>query len=691
MAKTIAQLHTEAQTIRDETVTAANTATRVGGCIDDVVEYIGEIDSSLPRNSSTELPLNLQESDFSVGNINGTDGSISSVSYVRYTTQYIDVSNFVYLSYSTSNSYRVGVAFYDDALTFINKVEWFEGDGTLYLTSPNIRIVIAPPNGITTFDYNTANPSFKLLRGAYQKVASEEYVGDVFDDIYEDVNYIFEQGTIDGSNGNLIVKTDGTRIRTASFIPKRNEVMNLHIELPCSQINIIFYKNGIYAGWIDAALKNLSAGDYVYKIGTATDYDTYKVVCFTSGATISIANSCYVKSKSLASIVYGEPINIEALNVAKIYKYYDALVAAYPNYLSSKVLGYDSSGNYEIKEYVAVLRERYAYLYKNRCYAWKNGGTIIYTESISPRVGDTAYSDQLATSYGSVSSSDCVNSEIIVNSLTFARSAADDIDADILYQTTSSASSVVSGGKTYFREPNFDTSTFVQKNIVTICNEHGPGVNGDPREPSVVMLKLMEALCADTIESPKLDWLKKYAKLVIIPVSNPWAYNEDGDAAVLGNLMGRVNIDGVNINRNYPTHNWVYLSNGESGNYGGDAIETQYNINAVMRHKADIAIDCHCLGPNANNYGKWHYAGAIVSLIKTITKLEMLCTYNLQYSAYSSGDEGHFDTWASDKSIDGGLTEMNQGNGVTLHSDVILAADRYIWFGILDAYEIWGQ
>ena len=43
MAKTIAQLHTEAQTIRDATVTGENTATRVGGAIDDVVEYLDEV------------------------------------------------------------------------------------------------------------------------------------------------------------------------------------------------------------------------------------------------------------------------------------------------------------------------------------------------------------------------------------------------------------------------------------------------------------------------------------------------------------------------------------------------------------------------------------------------------------------------------------------------------------------------
>lgn len=47
MAKTIAQLHTEAQTIRDATVTGENTATRVGGTIDDVVDFVGDMNDAI--------------------------------------------------------------------------------------------------------------------------------------------------------------------------------------------------------------------------------------------------------------------------------------------------------------------------------------------------------------------------------------------------------------------------------------------------------------------------------------------------------------------------------------------------------------------------------------------------------------------------------------------------------------------
>ena len=386
----------------------------------------------------------------------------------------------------------------------------------------------------------------------------------------------------------------------------------------------------------------------------------------------------------------GEEINIESLTTEKIYEYYDALVSEFPNYISKKVLGYDSSGTHEIREYVATLRDNFAYLYKERCYAWKNGTTVIYTESISPRVGDATYTDQLKTSTGyTVTASNCNNGTITVNGVVYSRYSDGNISADVVFSSTGTSATITQSGKTYNRYPDYDKSSICKKTIVSICNEHGPGSNGDPREPSVVMYYLLKALCGDTIDNPQLSWLKQYAKIVIIPVSNPYAYDEEGDVSILGDLMGRVNANGVNINRNYPTTNWATLSNGEAGSYGGSEVETQYNINCIMRHNADIAIDEHCLGPNTNNYNKWHYEGTLATLISSKTKMMMLATYNLNYSSYGSGAAGRGDTWIGQQNINGCLLEMNQGYGNTLHSDLILRADRQIWMGVLDYYNVW--
>ncbi|MBQ1780494.1 MAG: hypothetical protein II001_03570 [Bacteroidales bacterium] len=657
----------------------------LGNDLDDVKDV-------LPQGGGGSVPLELTQSDYSWGNIDSRNGNIITTDLVIYTTNMIDVSAASSLSYTLHNSYRLGVAVYNSAGTFVSKAEWFTDTGTYDLTGVDkIRIVIAMPSGTSSFDYSQANPSFSLSMSTYVPVASVSYVDAKFNEIYEDSTCVFELGTIDGSNGQLVTKTDGTRMRSVDYIPKNDGVVDMYIDRACSQINIIMYKEGVYVGWIDSALRNTQAGNLTYTINSALDFDTYKVVCFTSGATASTAANCYVKIKSLASVVFADDgrIDIEGLDTEKIYAYYDALLAKYPNYISKRILGMDSTGTHEIREYVATLRDNFAYLYKERCYAWKNNDTVIYSESVSPRIGDATYSDQLTTSTGyTVSASDCNNQTITVNGTVYNRYDTEDLNAMVEFRNTGSSATISVGGKVYNRMPNYDKSSTCKKTIVSICNEHGPGANGDPREPSVVMYYLLEALCGYTTNDPELDWLKKYAKIVIIPVSNPYAYDEEGSASQLGNLMGRVNANGVNINRNYPTANWTSTANNEGGAYGGSEVETQYNINCIMRHNADIAIDEHCLGPNTSNYNQWHYAGAFHNSVPSEIKMMILSTYNLAYSSYGAGEGGHFDTWITGQGIDGCLIEMNQGYGETLHADIILRADRAIWMGVLEYYDI---
>ena len=662
-------------------------------------EDVRTINNALPHGDAGSVSLELNESDYAYGNISGTNGSIQPNDKVIYLVNALDVRNASSLSYSLDNSYRLGIAVYDKN-GFVKKDEWFTGSGTYQLGGAmSIRIVIAYPVGGSTFDYESANPHFLLYLNGLKQVASLDDVNDLYEH-YDDALYFgeynrFELGSIDGSNGNNVESSGGTRIRTKGYVKKGDGIARLTFAIPITRMWIVLYKDNEYVGWIDGAYTTThAAGYYEYKINTQYDYDTYRIACVTSGATSETANNTYVYNPALTEYIYNkqdsrENINIEALNTSKIYEYYDALTEKFPNYISKRVLGMNTSGQHEIREYVATLRDNYAYLYKERCYAWKNGSTTIFTESISPRVGDATYSDQLTTSTGyTVSASNCNNLTITVNGTTYSRQESEDIAADIQFRSTGTSSSITVSGKTYNRLPDYDKSSTCKKTIVSICNEHGPGINGDPREPSVVMFYLLQALCGETSENPQLDWLKRYAKLVIIPVSNPYAYDEEGNPTTLGNLMGRVNPNGVNINRNYPTTNWSSTSNGEAGTYGGSEIETQYNINCIMRHNADVAIDEHCLGPNTSNYNKWYYEGSIATLISQKTKMMMLATYNLAYNSYGSGEAGRGDTWIEQHDIDGCLLEMNQGYANTLHSDIILMADRHIWLGVLEYYDI---
>lgn len=45
--KTIAQLRTQAQTVKNETEVGANTATRVGGLFEDIVDHVGKHEDRL--------------------------------------------------------------------------------------------------------------------------------------------------------------------------------------------------------------------------------------------------------------------------------------------------------------------------------------------------------------------------------------------------------------------------------------------------------------------------------------------------------------------------------------------------------------------------------------------------------------------------------------------------------------------
>lgn len=68
MAKTIAQLRTEAQTIKNATITGENTATRVGGTIEDVVDYI---DAQEQGETITEI-IDVSALDIQMVGWNGT-------------------------------------------------------------------------------------------------------------------------------------------------------------------------------------------------------------------------------------------------------------------------------------------------------------------------------------------------------------------------------------------------------------------------------------------------------------------------------------------------------------------------------------------------------------------------------------------------------------------------------------------
>lgn len=87
--------------------------------------------------------------------------------------------------------------------------------------------------------------------------------------------------------------------------------------------------------------------------------------------------------------------DIDVMNATSddIHAYIDEVVSG-KNTVAKEILGKDESGNYDIARYIYAKREHLAWVKENypKMYAWKNGGDIRYTESVSPRIGEKAYS-----------------------------------------------------------------------------------------------------------------------------------------------------------------------------------------------------------------------------------------------------------------------------------------------------------
>ena len=76
-----------------------------------------------------------------------------------------------------------------------------------------------------------------------------------------------------------------------------------------------------------------------------------------------------------------------------IHAYIDEVGNGKPNLITKEILGKDESENFDIVRYTYCHREYCAWQKQNypKMCAWKNGDTTLYTESVSPRIGEKAY------------------------------------------------------------------------------------------------------------------------------------------------------------------------------------------------------------------------------------------------------------------------------------------------------------
>lgn len=342
-----------------------------------------------------------------------------------------------------------------------------------------------------------------------------------------------------------------------------------------------------------------------------------------SGGMEAFAYAAYPPSPQLPGDGSAEAdFNTANVLTSEVYAYMDALWSRYRTYMVRQNLGKDASGQYDYYRYVfskAYWRAWYKEGYP-KMYAWQNGSTVIYSESVSPRVGDTMYSTPyIGTAYSTVTA---VNSETIgtastrtINNLVFERYVDGDVEPTIVYTTPFSitanymgrtytaafaASSSVkeftheyivdSTDTKYYRYPFEDRKLDKSRlfSVFILANEHGN--HGDSMIPSVTVMRLLKDLC-ENADVLFLRWLKENAIITVIPVGNPYGgYNNAND---------------VNINRNYDTPGWAgsdtdpaggTKEDGNFGPYAGSEIETQYIMNTIQQCKAQAAVSYHGRG-----------------------------------------------------------------------------------------------
>lgn len=442
----------------------------------------------------------------------------------------------------------------------------------------------------------------------------------------EDVVYIFKTNNTTYSYDYLVIHVDAGVDESKLAIALDEEIS--YTDIPGGTETV--------TEWKDTGIEYNQPPDYAQRVTTLetktaklrTDVDALQSKVSSSGGTTSggtdaFAFPAYPPSPQLPGDGSDEA-DFDTSNVTtpEIYAYMDALWNRYRTYMVKQNLGKDSSGQYDYYRYVfskAYWRAWYKEGYP-KMYAWQNDSTVIYSESVSPRVGDTMYSvPYIGMAYSTVAA---VNSETIgvastrtVNGLVFTRYADGDVEPTIVYTvplaiisdykgrtyTDAFAAShsvteftheyiVDSQGTKFFRYPFEDKMVDGTRlfSVFILTNEHGN--HGDSMIPSVVAMRMMKDLC-NNADVPFLRWLKENAIVTFIPVGNPYGGYNNGN--------------NVNINRNYDTPGWAGSNtdpiggtkeDGAFGPYAGSEIETQYIMNTIQQCKADVGLSGHGRG-----------------------------------------------------------------------------------------------
>lgn len=156
-------------------------------------------------------------------------------------------------------------------------------------------------------------------------------------------------------------------------------------------------------------------------------------------------------------------------------------------------------------------------------------------------------------------------------------------------------------------------------------------------------------------QHPALEYLRNHVRLMIVPVVNPYGFDD----------FCYKNGNGVNINRNYDS-NWVLVEDTESQQYGGakpfDQPESQIVRDLILNNEDTLmVVDFHnCNGDVATSYDTMTYYGVCASTDNYYSRMQDAAAHQL--SAASANFNMDYELAQPDTIM--GYINMNPGNGI---------------------------
>lgn len=139
--------------------------------------------------------------------------------------------------------------------------------------------------------------------------------------------------------------------------------------------------------------------------------------------------------------------------------------------------------------------------------------------------------------------------------------------------------------------------------VAIICCQHG-----NEKMSAYAMHYLMYDLINNPSKNPVLMYLRANCAISFIPIANPYGFIN----------TSRLNENGVNLNRNWPTYNWASYSDetSEPGgiNYKGESAGSEDQTKLMMQflrnnYDAVFAIDLHT---NGTDTSAWYEVSAVI-------------------------------------------------------------------------------